>query len=114
MFKPVLVVATGSGIGPCLGIFLALRNHPFRILWSTKSPEKTYGAEIARMVYNADPNATIVDTDVTGRCDIVALTEQKVSRSGCRGNCHHFPQNHNQSSGCGHVRNRHYFLWPNL
>jgi hypothetical protein len=75
IFQPVVVLATGSGIGPCLGMFVSLPNHQFRVIWSTRSPVKTYSAQIVQKVCDADPNAIIRDTDVSGRCDLAALAE---------------------------------------
>lgn len=77
MFSPVVIIATGSGIGPCLAMFTALPNHDFRIVWSTRTPEEHYGADILNTVHMADPNATIINTDVNGRPDINALAEEK-------------------------------------
>jgi regulation of enolase protein 1 (concanavalin A-like superfamily) len=77
MFSPVVVVATGSGIGPCLAMFTALTNHSFRIVWSTRTPVATYGNTIVDAVKRADPNATIVNTDESGRQDMVVLAETK-------------------------------------
>lgn len=62
VFSPVVIVATGSGIGPCLSLFHGLPKHNVRILWSTPSPLQTYGQGIIDGVLAADPNAVIVDT----------------------------------------------------
>ncbi|KAL2350622.1 gramicidin s synthetase 1 [Cryomyces antarcticus] len=74
LFKCVVIVATGSGIGPCLSLFNSKPDHPVRILWSTPNPEATYGRGIIDSVLRADPNAVIVDTRKTGRVDMVGLT----------------------------------------
>ncbi|KAL1628513.1 hypothetical protein SLS56_005858 [Neofusicoccum ribis] len=73
LFAPVVMVATGSGIGPCLGFFVGRPRHDVHIIWSTKNPERTYGKDVIDAVLNADPNARIIDTDKTGRPDIVRL-----------------------------------------
>jgi hypothetical protein len=39
LFHSVLLVATGSGIGPCLSIIIA-RQVPCHVLWITSNPEK--------------------------------------------------------------------------
>lgn len=62
VFSPVVIVATGSGIGPCLSLFNGRPDLNVRILWSTPSPLKTYGQAIIDGVLAADPNAVIVDT----------------------------------------------------
>ncbi|KAJ2901729.1 uncharacterized protein MKZ38_001539 [Zalerion maritima] len=71
MFKPCIVVATGSGIGPCLSLFVQRPNHPVRIVWSTKKPAETYGQNIIDLLKKTDPNALIIDTHKTGRPDLV-------------------------------------------
>jgi hypothetical protein len=62
MFKQVVIVATGSGIGPCLGLFHGFPTLPCRVLWSAKSPAQTYGKGIVDTVRRADANAVIIDT----------------------------------------------------
>lgn len=76
MFRPVVIVATGSGIGPCLSLFNCYPGHPMRILWSTKTPLQTYGQGIIDTVRRSDPNARIIDTtQFTRRPDMVAETK---------------------------------------
>ncbi|KAF2091042.1 hypothetical protein K490DRAFT_23654, partial [Saccharata proteae CBS 121410] len=74
LFSPVIIVATGSGIGPCMSFFVGNPGHDIRVLWSTRAPEKTYGRPIVDSVLNADPQAVIIDTDKQGRPDLVAET----------------------------------------
>lgn len=73
IFKKVIIVTTGSGIGPCLSI---LSSHPLncRVLWSTPDPLQTYGESIIEEVLKADPEAMIIDTRISGRPDMVVLT----------------------------------------
>ncbi|MCJ1459728.1 hypothetical protein MMC28_010107 [Mycoblastus sanguinarius] len=73
VFKRVVIVTTGSGIGPCLSMLVS---HPLpcRILWSTPNPLQTYGENIMQAVTNADPEAMIINTRASGRPDMVALT----------------------------------------
>ena len=61
IFKSMVLVATGSGIGPILSL-LAARAIKCRILWSTKDPLKTYRQRIVEDVLRADPEAIIVNT----------------------------------------------------
>ena len=76
LFKKVVVVATGSGIGPCLSLFWA-KSSPFRVLWITRDPKETYGDEIINMVLKADPRAVIISTSKNKpRPDMVKLTHQ--------------------------------------
>ncbi|KAF8900665.1 hypothetical protein CPB85DRAFT_1439411 [Mucidula mucida] len=77
LFKKIVVVATGSGIGPCLSLFYANAT-PRRIFWSTPAPEKTYGDKIMKTVLTADPEAVIWNTRTQGRPDMVAVTYQLV------------------------------------
>lgn len=73
VFKRVIIVATGSGIGPCLSMLVS---HPLscRVLWSTPNPLQTYGESIIEAVIKADPDAMIINTRASGRPDMVALT----------------------------------------
>ncbi|KAI0200546.1 hypothetical protein F4808DRAFT_428226 [Astrocystis sublimbata] len=77
LFKRIVVVATGSGIGPCLSLLFADVT-PRRVLWSTRTPEKTYGPRVINEVLRADPKAVIWDTTAKGYPDIVAETWQLV------------------------------------
>ncbi|KAF9003042.1 hypothetical protein BDQ17DRAFT_514630 [Cyathus striatus] len=77
LFKQIVVVATGSGIGPCLSLLYA-NVTPRRILWSTPNPEKTYGRKIMQAVLKADNQAIIWNTREHGRPDMIALTYQLV------------------------------------
>ncbi|KAK9312636.1 hypothetical protein V1524DRAFT_243367, partial [Lipomyces starkeyi] len=54
IFNRIVVVATGSGIGPCLSLLTPYKI-PCRILWSTRDPVITYGQAIVDEVYRADP-----------------------------------------------------------
>ncbi len=73
LFKKIVVVATGSGIGPTLSL-MAADVTPRRVLWSTPNPEITYGKGIIDTVLRADPNAVIWNTRTQGRPDMVAIT----------------------------------------
>ncbi|KAF8886977.1 hypothetical protein BD779DRAFT_1673005 [Infundibulicybe gibba] len=80
LFKRIVVVATGSGIGPCLSLFYA-NVTPRRILWSTPHPEATYGPKIMQAVLKADNDAVVWNTRTQGRPDMVSLTYQLVQES---------------------------------
>ncbi|KAK8039367.1 hypothetical protein PG993_007778 [Apiospora rasikravindrae] len=80
LFRRIVVVATGSGIGPCLSLMFANQT-PMRVLWSTRDPRKTYGEEVVATVRRADPNAVIWNTTERGYPDIVAETYQLVKGS---------------------------------
>ncbi|MHA3735873.1 hypothetical protein ACXR0M_09350 [Pseudomonas sp. Eth.TT006] len=81
LFKSVVYVATGSGIGPVLPHLLA-RQVPIHLIWSTRSPRKTYGDELVDEILLAQPDAHIWDTDVAGKPDLVALAYAAVQASG--------------------------------
>lgn len=75
LFARVIIVTTGSGIGPALGSLLD-RPHGqvARLIWSTRSPLKTYGEEMMGLVRRADPDALVLDTDELGRPDLLQVT----------------------------------------
>ena len=73
MFEPVIVMATGSGIAPCLSLFVEKPDHPVRIIWSAPSPLETFGQGVMDAVLRADPNAVVIDTRKTGRPDLVSI-----------------------------------------
>ncbi len=73
VFKRVVIVAIGSGIGPCLSMLVS-HSVPSRILWSTSNPLQTYGENIMEAVVKFDPEAMIINTRASGRSDMVALT----------------------------------------
>lgn len=66
LFRPCIVVATGSGIGPCLSLFIQNPDHPVRIVWSAKRPEETYGRAVLDAIRRADPDAVVIDTSAKG------------------------------------------------
>jgi hypothetical protein len=75
IFKRVVIVTTGSGIGPCLSIMMdPSRRMACRVLWSSPSPEGIFGNEIVDAVRRVDPLSVIIDTRTQGRPDMVALT----------------------------------------
>ncbi|KAK7026507.1 hypothetical protein VNI00_015587 [Paramarasmius palmivorus] len=80
LFKRIVVVATGSGIGPTLSLFHA-NITPRRVFWSTPSPEATYGDKVISAVKRADANAKIWDTRKDGRPDMVLETWKLVEES---------------------------------
>lgn len=76
LFHRVVLVTTGSGIGPCLGFLGDEDRAAMRVVWQTRSPHKTYGDEIVGLVSQLDPNAVIMDTNQTGRVDMVPLVRR--------------------------------------
>ncbi|KAK1821341.1 hypothetical protein LTR12_004227 [Friedmanniomyces endolithicus] len=84
LFRPLVIVATGSGIGPCLSFLNTHHGHPLRVLWSARCPAKTYGNGVVREVRRADPRAVVVDTGAVGcaRVDLVRLAFAMVREAG--------------------------------
>lgn len=83
LFSKIVLVATGSGIGPCLSLLVdPLNPIPARVLWSTRTPETTYGKGIVDEVLKADPNAVIWDTVKKGYPDIVMEAYKLYVESG--------------------------------
>jgi hypothetical protein len=81
LFKSVVYIATGSGIGPVLPHLLA-RQVPIHLIWSTRNPRKTYGDELVEEILQAEPDALIWDTDVLGKPDLVQLAYDAVQATG--------------------------------
>ena len=73
IFKTVVIVTTGSGIGPCLGVMQDIPQTSCRVVWSTPDPWVTYQEDICRAVLKVDSRAVIWDTKVKGRPDLVQL-----------------------------------------
>ena len=83
LFPRVLLVTTGSGIGPCLSSLLEnglassrcpTRSRQFaRLVWSSREPEKTFGPHIMALVAKADPDALVIDTAEMGRPDLLEV-----------------------------------------
>jgi ferredoxin-NADP reductase len=72
LFHRIVLIATGSGIGPCLAVMKA-GEVDCRVLWSTRSPRKTYGDLIVDEVLEVDRNAVIYDTGKGGRPDVLKM-----------------------------------------
>ncbi|CAG8954990.1 hypothetical protein HYFRA_00008679 [Hymenoscyphus fraxineus] len=86
LFRSVVLVATGSGIGPCLPVIYA-KKVPARVFWSTPHPETNFGTEICDAVKAADPKAVIHNTKTMGRPDMVAITYQLLRESNAEAVC---------------------------
>ncbi|KAK4544199.1 hypothetical protein LTR36_004409 [Oleoguttula mirabilis] len=74
LFKPIVVVTTGSGIGPCMSFLNVHPSHPMRVIWSARFPEATYQRDMLAKVFRADKEAVVIDTKKTGHPDLIALT----------------------------------------
>ena len=80
LFRSLVLVASGSGIGPCLPVIYA-KKVPCRIFWSTPHPEQNFGPEIINAIKEADPQAVIHNTKTQGRPDMVAITYRLLRES---------------------------------
>lgn len=81
LFRKVVWVATGSGIGPCLPHLLA-GDTPSLLVWSTRHPRQTYGDALVDEILAVQPEAIIWDTDAGGKPDLLALAYQACVQSG--------------------------------
>jgi hypothetical protein len=86
LFRSVVLVATGSGIGPCLAVILA-RKIPCRILWTAPNPEATFGKEILDAVRTTDPHAVVWNTRTQGKPDMSLLAYRLWKESGAEAVC---------------------------
>ncbi|KAM3508798.1 hypothetical protein MY11210_006584 [Beauveria gryllotalpidicola] len=72
LFNRIVVIGTGSGIGPLLG-HIQSPSCKTQLLWSTKSPEKTFGKPVLDTIYRTIPDAVIHDTATKGRPDLLKM-----------------------------------------
>jgi hypothetical protein len=86
LFKKIILVATGSGIGPCMPILME-RRVPCRVIWSTRNPQETYGRKIIDTILSADHEAIIWDTDEKGRPNLPLLAYQSYKETGAECVC---------------------------
>ncbi|OCH91225.1 nonribosomal peptide synthetase 12 [Obba rivulosa] len=77
LFRRVVFVATGSGIGPCAPCILAQRV-PIRLLWTSPNVRQTFGDKLVDEILTASPGAVIYDTRVHGKPNMVKLTYRLV------------------------------------
>lgn len=74
LFPRVIILTTGSGIGPALSSLLDRPAGQFvRLIWSARAPVHTYGEKMLELVQQADPEALVIDTSVEGRPDLLGV-----------------------------------------
>ncbi|THC92584.1 hypothetical protein EYZ11_007947 [Aspergillus tanneri] len=78
VFRRVIVVTTGSGIGPCLSFLSETNRPPLRIVWQTRNPNRTYGRDVVNLVRQLDPNPLVIDTNSSGRVDMVPVVQELI------------------------------------
>ena len=81
LYRQVVCVATGSGIGPLLGQLLA-QQVPARLVWSTRDPRRTYGDALVDEITAVQPDAVVWDTTCDGTPDLLRLTLDAVADTG--------------------------------
>ncbi|HEX7827868.1 MAG TPA: hypothetical protein VF477_23455 [Mycobacterium sp.] len=81
LFTKVVIVATGSGIGPVLGHLLDT-SVPSRLVWVTKNPRLTYGDAFVDEIEAAHPDALIWDTGALGKPNVWQLAYDAYVESG--------------------------------
>ncbi|KAH8104625.1 nonribosomal peptide synthetase 12, partial [Cristinia sonorae] len=86
LFRRVIFVATGSGIGPCAPVILA-RKVPIRLLWTSPNVRQTFGDKLVDSILDASPDAVIYDTRVHGKPDMVKLTYRLVREFNAEAVC---------------------------
>ncbi|KAG2017433.1 nonribosomal peptide synthetase 12 [Coprinopsis cinerea AmutBmut pab1-1] len=72
MFRRAVIVATGSGIGPCAPVILQ-KKIPMRVLWTAPNVRETFGDNLCDCILEASPDAVIYDTRKHGKPDMVKL-----------------------------------------
>ncbi|KAJ8517871.1 hypothetical protein ONZ45_g4969 [Pleurotus djamor] len=77
IFRRIVLVATGSGIGPCMASVLE-RRIPIKLLWTSPDVRGTFGDELVDSILTASPDAVIYDTRKYGKPDMVKLTYKMV------------------------------------
>ncbi|THH27306.1 hypothetical protein EUX98_g6881 [Antrodiella citrinella] len=86
LFRRVVFVATGSGIGPCAPVILA-QGVPIRLLWTSPNVRQTFGDKLVDSILAASPGAVIYDTRVHGKPDMVKLTYRLVREFNAEAVC---------------------------
>jgi hypothetical protein len=81
LFTRVVYVATGSGIGPMLA-HLLVNEVPAHLVWVTRSPRETYGDMLVDEILAAQPGATIWNTDLLGKPDMLGLAYAAYAAAG--------------------------------
>ncbi|KAM5341515.1 hypothetical protein ACJ41O_014546 [Fusarium nematophilum] len=81
MFNSILLVATGSGIAPCLPVIMAEQTQ-INLFWSTRDPLETYGPNVASVVLGLGKNAHIHNTSTMGRPNTLPTVMDLYKRTG--------------------------------
>jgi NAD(P)H-flavin reductase len=87
MFERIIVVTTGSGIGPCLSFIEDAWRPAMRVVWQTKSPLKTYGQRTLDLVRRMDEEPVVIDTSVSGRVEMLPIVLRLYKEFGADAVC---------------------------
>ncbi|KAJ5246562.1 hypothetical protein N7468_001545 [Penicillium chermesinum] len=87
VYKRLIVVTTGSGIGPCLSFIGDEKRPDLRVMWQTRSPLTTYGQEVIDLTKIMDPEPLILDTNLTGRIDMVPMIQREFKQFNAEAVC---------------------------
>ncbi|KAF7346331.1 Nonribosomal peptide synthetase 12 [Mycena sanguinolenta] len=86
LFRRLVFVATGSGIGPCAPCVLEQRV-PIRLLWTSPNVRETFGDKLVDEILGASPDAVVYDTWKHGKPDMVKLTLRLVNEFNAEAVC---------------------------
>ncbi|KAF8134789.1 hypothetical protein K438DRAFT_1911680 [Mycena galopus ATCC 62051] len=86
LFRRIVLVATGSGVGPCAGSIFEQRV-PIRFLWTSPNVRETFGDKLVDEILGASPDAVIYDTRKHGKPDMVKLTLRLVKEFDAEAVC---------------------------
>ncbi|MFV2020909.1 hypothetical protein [Micromonospora sp. LOL_023] len=75
LFRRVVYVATGSGIGPVLPHLLA-GQVPARLVWAARRHRETFGEELVAEILDRQSDAVLWDTARDGKPDMLTLAYQ--------------------------------------
>ena len=76
VFNRIVIVTTGSGIGPSLSFLGDENRAQLRVIWQTRAPLRTYGQGVLDLVKRLDSEPIVIDTDRTGRRDMTPLVRR--------------------------------------
>ena len=72
LFDRLVIIATGSGIGPLLG-HIRRPTCETQLIWSAPRPRAMFGADVLDTIHRTLPNAVIHDTEISGRPDLATM-----------------------------------------
>ncbi|KAK7046960.1 putative three-domain protein adenylation-thiolation-dehydrogenase [Favolaschia claudopus] len=86
LFRRLVLVATGSGIGPCANTLFE-QQIPIRLLWTSPDVRETFGDKFVDEILAASPDAVIYNTRKHGKPDMVKLTMRLVKEFNAEAVC---------------------------